>query len=646
MDFGQVPTTRQANRDVHIADEAGDILYNLACECETLFNARLAELEGQVSPVAELLTEYQQRFAIWAAYLGVFARKSQSLDKRLEKYPDVVDLAVLLLDEVRRNLAQSGNEPGVEEDHEDNQHTRVAALEALEATFPRLNRLGVTIRRASLDKIIVKSQRFTATVDRTSFTDDCRFCVQVLYPECHPSLREYLAKTMTTRYQTMLYQAHRTETLQSRRPTRPSEPMAAIAEGEELSQSPHPSTVDNTQAGPGRASHVPETHPVARSTISQSDDLSSINNSTQFRQQIARGNYLAAPTERRGGTSSIQVSRGKYPSLGVQKNADIARCPWCGALMDRRRMTENEWRRHTDEDLETYPCISEECPDGHPAHPSFDAWFHHMKSHSPLWHERLYPTPSRVHVCLVCENNHDVYNTAEELHRHLTDDHSDMFDASKLRVIAQGSKVERPRPWNECLMCRYPVEEVARLTPPKRQKRQLSLDHNKRLKPAAAPELQGPSVPRKLEDCPSPSDDSLEEQNKPALDDSKTMARHIAGHLQTLMLLTIRLASLQKEEDGDEEEDDADSEAAELDDPSGVSGASDAIRALDPEGGQFGSPSTGSSLSDGEALETVDMPHVDPIPDAVVDFDAVPRPHDGLPVEEDELLQELIESWA
>ncbi len=107
MESEKAPKTRQDNNK-DVAEEAGDVLYNLACECEALFDARLAELEGQQSPVAELLTEYQQRFAIWAAYLGVFARKSQSLDKRLENYPDVADLAALLLDVLRSNLAQRG----------------------------------------------------------------------------------------------------------------------------------------------------------------------------------------------------------------------------------------------------------------------------------------------------------------------------------------------------------------------------------------------------------------------------------------------------------------------------------------------------------------------------------------------------------
>lgn len=89
-----------------IADEDSDLLYDLACECETLFDSCLAKLQAQDALLAELLAEYQQRFAIWAAHLGVFARKSQSLDKRLENYPDIVDLTARLLDILRRSLAQ------------------------------------------------------------------------------------------------------------------------------------------------------------------------------------------------------------------------------------------------------------------------------------------------------------------------------------------------------------------------------------------------------------------------------------------------------------------------------------------------------------------------------------------------------------
>lgn len=100
MDSGQAPTTREDNKDIDVADEAGVTLYDLAYECEDLFDARLAEL-------AEL-GGHRWRFAIWAEDLGVFARKSQSLDKKLENHPDLVDLVVRLLGVLRVNLAQRG----------------------------------------------------------------------------------------------------------------------------------------------------------------------------------------------------------------------------------------------------------------------------------------------------------------------------------------------------------------------------------------------------------------------------------------------------------------------------------------------------------------------------------------------------------
>lgn len=89
------------------SDDSSGLLYNLACECETLFNDRLAELRSQnsVSDI-ELVGEYQHSFAAWAANLGVFARKSQSLDTRLEDYPDIVDITARLLDIIRRSLSQ------------------------------------------------------------------------------------------------------------------------------------------------------------------------------------------------------------------------------------------------------------------------------------------------------------------------------------------------------------------------------------------------------------------------------------------------------------------------------------------------------------------------------------------------------------
>ena len=87
-------------------DDNDDVLYDLANGCEALFDTQLAHLKAQKSTVADLVTEYQQRFAIWAAHLGVFARKSQSLDTRLRNHADIQDLVARLLNILRRSLQQ------------------------------------------------------------------------------------------------------------------------------------------------------------------------------------------------------------------------------------------------------------------------------------------------------------------------------------------------------------------------------------------------------------------------------------------------------------------------------------------------------------------------------------------------------------
>jgi hypothetical protein len=99
---GLVP---QAGSTMNTMDDNGDVLYNLACSCEMLFE-QCATLSAQTTSVADLVAEYQQRFAIWAGYLGVFASKSQSLDTRLRNHVDIQDLVARLLDILQRSLGQ------------------------------------------------------------------------------------------------------------------------------------------------------------------------------------------------------------------------------------------------------------------------------------------------------------------------------------------------------------------------------------------------------------------------------------------------------------------------------------------------------------------------------------------------------------
>jgi hypothetical protein len=91
--------------------EQDESIYQLAYECEKLFKQRIAEQELQESSqynigTSPLLIELRHRFITWAAHLGVFAKKSLCLDRRLSNLPDLQDLVVRFLDTLRRMLAQ------------------------------------------------------------------------------------------------------------------------------------------------------------------------------------------------------------------------------------------------------------------------------------------------------------------------------------------------------------------------------------------------------------------------------------------------------------------------------------------------------------------------------------------------------------
>lgn len=85
--------------------ESGEPIYELASECEKLFVEQISRLKDEANlNGAKVVGEYQQRFSAWAAFLGVFAVPEMCLDRRLQRHADIQDLALRLLDIMKRNL--------------------------------------------------------------------------------------------------------------------------------------------------------------------------------------------------------------------------------------------------------------------------------------------------------------------------------------------------------------------------------------------------------------------------------------------------------------------------------------------------------------------------------------------------------------
>ncbi|UKZ60138.1 uncharacterized protein TrAtP1_001422 [Trichoderma atroviride] len=541
-----------------------DLIYTLAYECESQFNKLIQALpkakpEG---PIIELCADYQQRFAIWTAYLGVFARRSQCLDTRLRNFPDLQDLVTRLLDILYCSLQHCLNEMTSQRETDlgpkgDNQcvlevsETQKAALKTIGDTITRLDRLGTTIRHSSSSTIDTRVKEHAANQNLVPFASLCANAVQALYPGADQALKEYLSKSMATRFAKMLFFNSRNKNLRARRGDLPT-----ITEVPERETPTH--EYAKGQANPVVYLSVPQApkkHNAYSESVLSTVDIQHIRN------------RLRAPDEastKFHKTSSIQVKQGNYPQAPSSKGGNnIIPCQWCGEPLNIKCLSEMDWRQHIDRDLKPYICLFEECSDGHSAYPTFNEWCRHMKLHDSRWHQKIYLTPNWV--CPLCAVSENVYNSPQALYLHLTGSHDKQFTELQLQAISRQSKVVQPRAWNECPFCCLSIEDqedkekLLVTKRPKEQQKQESIKRPRISFEISSPGNRGSDLDSSDTSSESGNADSYQQRKDP----SNTIARHIAAHLQVLMLLTLRFAAL--ESDGEDLNDDFKSNSVDID---------------------------------------------------------------------------------
>ncbi|KAK4187619.1 hypothetical protein QBC35DRAFT_409984 [Podospora australis] len=632
----------------------GNHLYNLACRCEELFDTPIS------GALKDQWSECQQRFAIWTSHLGVFARKSQSLDTRLRPVPDIQDLVARLLDILRRSLNQFVRSYSVPQQRLD--LGTVTSLANIDSTLTRLSRLGVDIKQASRSRIDAKVNRFASVLDIRPFLTLSQVVVQALYPGAHESLKGHLSKTMIEIYTRIMYLRYRKDKLETRRPSKKSTPVSSlqtIGEDQETDVfAPQPEGAGDplvvgtvTQCQPSASGKSMRSGPVSHSDLSTVD--------------VKKIKLLLSPTPHESkflnyrATSSIQIKQANYPQPSIPRNDNVFSCEWCADLFNKRETSESDWRRHVDKDLKPYKCISDRCPESHPCFTGFEEWLKHMHGHSQRWYQRAFPNPGWI--CAVCDHD-EIYTSPQGLYSHLENSHPGQFSPSERQAISRQSVMERPRPRNECLLCCYTVEELeesdngpANSATSKRHKEPLLEERNKMARMTL--EMRNPDPHTAASESLDTSSDSDDESYRSRMkqsataENSKMMARHIAAHLQVLMLLTIRLSSLSVD-DVDSDDDEVNSYSVDINDSerSSESEMTDLISASAADTDVEMSDTHTLQLSDSDdEMAGADAPGADnsgSIPDAAVDLSDIPRPYDELDGENDPFLQKLVKSGA
>ncbi|OJD25141.1 hypothetical protein ACJ73_03485, partial [Blastomyces percursus] len=384
----------------------------------------------------------------------------------------------------------------------------------------RLLNLGLFIKSQSSRSKILGYLGFSSHPHFVPFKTLCSQAVMALYPHADSELQECLVASMTRRYAATLHSRFRKSTLDNFQED-PRTPMIINGNGSKKYQVPNKSNMARGKR--------------ASSFLSSSQDLTST--SAEQAQRSMRNSTKA--DSRFQHIRSYQFHQDNYPSPPEKGNADTITCvvfyySYIGNSRANQLEVPYKFRspsgylirvelilyRHVDTDLLPYMCIANECPESHPLFSEFDGWMNHMQGHGHGWYQEGFHLMS--YVCLLCEPKPEFYIDSQRLLAHMSDQHSELCTKEDREIISRHSTIRKPTP-NKCRLCLY---EIWKTVPPSH------LYSRKRRK---QPWRWKARV--------------LDVEGSPGSKASKTMALHVARHLQILMLLTVRLASIQNDQE-------------------------------------------------------------------------------------------------
>ncbi|KAJ4854222.1 tetratricopeptide repeat domain-containing protein [Trichoderma breve] len=545
--------------------ESGEPIYELASECEKLFAEQISRLKDEANlNGAKVVGEYQQRFSAWAAFLGVFAVPEMCLDRRLQRHADIQDLALRLLDIMKRNLTYLF-EPENASDGEDIEvsdsdgasspqpqlQISIESLRGIEGAIERLHHLGGTIQSSSEASQATKLGKFAAKFDSTSFEGVARLAITSFYPDASPSLIEQLARAMTDMYQKFHYRRSRQVRLQPRPQLQLStineesapQIKAATWEADPPPVAAPPTPVNDIYKRLVRP--IVMSHLGARSHQSKESKPTSLD-SQEFKRRFSQRKDGSVKSK----TKSVAANLVAYP----QPSEASLVCDWCFSPLSEDEFKGDKWKKHLNEDFKPFLCLSEKCSEPLKRFATSRAWFSHMlETHGQNWHRE-------VHLpawwsCPLCNNQETTYPKSQDLSEHISRLHSDVFTEQQIQIIVHQSRLRAPRPQDTCPLCclsmndeqntdrdSQPSKETLLKVPNKGE--QLT-ESSKRIKTETGSvqldQHSDTDTGSSEQETPNPQIPVSQSQGQLNIE---TIARHVAAHLQGIMLFSLRIISL------------------------------------------------------------------------------------------------------
>ncbi|KAL8349221.1 hypothetical protein RB598_004872 [Gaeumannomyces tritici] len=492
--------------------------------CEASFSRCILRLEsnGEEKTATEL-RRLEAKFLDWRGYLGVFARGSASLDHRLGRHAQQRDLVLLTLDMLDMSLAQMSTNPDDSESDESSDgeaDRRKIELDGVRKSVNELSRLAIYIRLSPTSSLDARVQAFAArkAAEIAPFETLAMLAVKHLYPDSTDSTRRLLGKAMTDLYARLLYWKYhdRKLRLDRRREARVPAQREVFPQGPPAA--PHQSRMPTKSeiSSPSK----PEESRVSLGTDLLSDTIPS-NPASHVVIPFYESNV---PIRRRAGASTVLGSKARFPKPPkLQGGESSLPCPLCRKIFPGTSFEDVVWwRQHVNDDLTPFVCLVELCSESC-RYASRAEWKAHTTQH------------------------HDDFCSRNRVSR-ARDYMQESQDAS-----GPGSIMSHDEASDSCPICCRPLTEpgsgpsqaVAAQKPPSHHRQELSASDlgTKNAKksvrfdaaashPATASEHLDEAPQRLADVAPSPT----------ALTYKNSLLDHIAEHMQSLALLTVRLA--------------------------------------------------------------------------------------------------------
>ncbi|KAJ5705265.1 hypothetical protein N7536_000954 [Penicillium majusculum] len=540
------------------AIEHNEPIFELAVECEKLYAQQISRLNADDEPNgATILSELNQRFAAWAAFLGVFAESNMCLDRRLRHHVEIQDQVLRLLDIMQRNLTylfEPDDFPEQMEIESSNvrQHLRVSipSLEAISGAIERLNHLGIAIRQSSVTSQKAKTRKFAETFDFSSFEEVAYLSLKALYAEASEGLLEQLTQSMAETYAQFLLRKSRQEQLKvPRSQTRTQLPIYPIVE--------QPAADADVGSPINDEMHVPQLSKdltaKARRSPPQAARMFPHSEPTSVDAQEVKNKFkIMLSPSLKDKTKSILANQIDYP----RSAKGSLTCDWCFTPLPPDSLKGVKWRQHVNEDHKPYVCISERCSESLPRFATSTQWFQHMlTTHGQNWHREVHAPSSWA--CPLCAEEDATLSKPSDLTAHLENFHEGIFTEPQIQAIVRQSRFRFPRPRDICPLCCLSIK--VQHDPLSKETGNVSGESSSQ-EPHYKENSEGSHKRSKTETGHTQSDqnsggglETTTEQREPKttvdLSSSNTVsveviASHIAAHLQGLMLLTLRLISI------------------------------------------------------------------------------------------------------